>query len=118
MKNRPPEVMPMKRGPPEVKPMKSKATRGEAHEEEATRGETHEEVRPPEVKPMEIGKKPQVGKEGTYNVGNPRCCVEASREVFFVYVGIHRRNILVSFRQVTTDAEFVRCARLLDLHGY
>ena len=62
--------------------------------------------------------KPPVGKEETYNVGNPRGCVEPGGEVFFFYVGIHRRNILVAFRQMTADAEFVRSARLLDLDRY
>jgi hypothetical protein len=39
----------------------------------------------------------RVGEKETYDVGNFQGCVETSREVLFVYVGIHGRGCLVPF---------------------
>jgi hypothetical protein len=68
------------------------------------------------VKPVKVDRElSPVGGSGTYNIGYPRGCVEPGGKVFLVYVGIRRRGILVTLRQMSADSKFVWRARLLDL---
>ena len=52
----------------------------------------------------------------TYNVGYPGGSVESSWEIFLMYVGIHRRCVLVTFRQVSAYTKLVWRAGLLNLN--
>lgn len=87
--------------------MKIQATRGEPvkirspevnlKEDETTKlgGGSHVDVQAKEERMAWMGGKDDTGG-GTYNVGNLQRCVKSSREVFFMYVRICRRSVLVS----------------------
>ena len=51
----------------------------------------------------------------TYDIRHFRGCVKAGREVFFIYVRVHRSCFLVPFRQVSADAKLIWHAGLLGL---